>query len=168
MNTEKDHPDTPSNPPSDQIKILFIIAIAIILVAIGILKGWFYPSLSKSKTQVAKSYGISRRTLMSWITKYCPKMVVGKYVHLPVQNIILNDIYPHLGEPISGVTTTKEQLAKKCFLSTSSLQRRIANIPNFYLNIGITQEDYNSMRIIPPIFFNKILYQIQLLSPESI
>lgn len=148
-----------------------LVLLAAVVAIFLYFRKWFFkgynPDKEKTKARLAKAYGISTLTLMAWIKKFCPVEIRKKYVGQRINNVRIGDIYPHLGIPIPDVTTSKESLAEHCFMSRNTLRRRIKESIDFEQVVKLSLAEYNQMKIVPPLFFERIIAAYRLNSDEN-
>ena len=157
------------DPSKMTTRMLFVIAI--LVAAYSFFRQWYLlgykPNKIKTKSRLAKAYGVSTITLMIWIEKFCPEDISKKYVGDRINNVRIGDIYPYLGMPIHNVSTSKKELAIRCLLSKSSLRRKLSQSADFEETIKLSLKEYNQMKFVPPIFFKRIIATYGLLHSEN-
>ncbi len=154
MNSNLSTPEEPNKQRwSDYILILFAV-IALLLPFIA----KYYQRLDTTllfKSIVAKQYHVSKKTLLRWVKLFCPKQLASRLIKQ--KRITLFEIQHYFGHPNDYPLDSKNRpirskanLERAFKISQSTLLRIIALSTNCKADLGMTIEEYNSMKIFPP------------------
>lgn len=135
--------------PTLQKFFLFLVALLFLSVFL------FKPSVNKS--DVAVYYKVSVKTLMKWISLFCPQHLVVRYVGTKKQKMKSEAIYPHLGQPSDYPKDNKDRVLNerkaiwRAFdIGEDTLSRRIKEIEKPEETIGMSLNTYRKLRSFPP------------------
>lgn len=131
-------------------KVLFFL-LALLLLSIHLFK----PSLNKS--DIATRYKVSVKTLMKWISLFCPQHIVVRYVGTKKQKMKSDAIYPYLGHPFDypkdkkgRILNERKAIWRAFGIGDDTLNRQIKKIKIPQEKIGMSLETYYKLRSYPP------------------
>ena len=151
---------------SNRFVVLFLFVVGAILAFLA----WFHfrPKKKALKRQAAEMYGITTKVMVNWMTLLFPPDLKERYVDSKSKKVILEDLHRHLGKPEERPTTTRgKAICKKddfiwaCGISPSALKRKIKAIENPHVAIGMSQEAFAKLRVMPPRHAGLILKHLQ-------
>ena len=143
-------------PLSEQDKMFLIVLFVGALAFFAWAWSEFQKKLSalrrrkKLKSVIAEEYSINQRILLRWITIFCSKSYIDNYAGKYVKKIPQFDIYQTFGRPVRGEVFSKKRLATELFIHRNTLSNQIKKIENFKEKTGMTIEQYDSLRTLPP------------------
>ena len=135
-----------------RLAIFFIIAVVFF---IGI---WHYVterlkrvrSRRKLKSVIAEEYSVNQRILLRWIDIFCSEDYKKNYAKKNIKKIPQYDIYKTFGRPVRNEVFSKKRLASELYVHRNTLSNQMARIADFEEKTGMTLEQYNSLRTLPP------------------
>jgi len=107
-----------------------------------------FASFKWTKQEVAKTYGVSRKTLKKWVVHFCPKSYSKHWGRVRKLNIFsLLVLTSYLGAVDQEGMFSKKALLKKCDSDYLTMRACIAlNLDKLNFN----EDTYASMDIFPP------------------
>ena len=146
--TEKTN-DFSENPSHLWVVLFFFIAFLFSVI-------YCYSPLV-NKSALAKSYGVSVRTLMKWVKLFCPKITTEYYVGSKKQKVRLKSITQHLGKaadyPKDGkgrILNNRIAIQKAFNIGQDTLARHINKLEEPEQQIGMTLATYKQLHQFPP------------------
>lgn len=130
---------------------LFFLFLVLLLLSVF----FFKPSANKS--DIATNYKVSVKTLMKWISVFCPQHIIVRYVGTKKQKMKSEAIYPHLGHPFdypkdnkARILNERKAICRAFDIGEDTLSRRIKEIESPKETIGISLDNYRKLRSFPP------------------
>ncbi|MBK9014700.1 MAG: hypothetical protein IPM82_11825 [Saprospiraceae bacterium] len=87
----------------------------------------------------------------------CPEEVKARYVGTKLKKILLGDVYPHFGKPEDRPIDskhrkilTRKDINRALSIEQSTLGRRLRELEEPQLTIGMTYEAFIKLRELPP------------------
>jgi len=149
-----------SSEPNVPEKILLFVFI-VILFLIQAITSFFRKK--RSKSELAKEYGVSVKVLMKWVKMFCPDEYVEQYVGTKKKKIPVYRLHQAIGNPKRYPTykgqpiISKSDLERAFFVGSTTLLQCIRSIADPMKEISMSYEQYRSLKRIPPRHMERIV-----------
>lgn len=150
---------------SEEDKTSFVVIIGLVVFTIIATIYGIYLSIRgrATKSSLAKEYGVSIKVLMKWLKLFGSEEAKNLYIGT-IPNIVSRKHFTEcLGSPEdypkdeAGFINTKPKISKAGLVSERTMLRRIKEIENPEVEIGMSLDAYRKLKYFPPKHVNWII-----------